>query len=135
MAEIVFNTRRGAITLPVSELCAPTEATLLDAIRHVALPLGQSCRGEGVCRSCAVDILAGDELLSPRTPLELRSTRRSGPASPPGVRLACQARLPAPGAAARVRVGHLAWGSPSEPAPLTPPSGSPEPAPGVIVGP
>jgi len=135
VAEIVFETRRGLITLPVTELCAPAEATLLDAVRHAGLPLGQSCRGEGVCRSCAVDLIAGDEALSPRTPIELRE-RRGAPASPPGVRLACQARLPAPGAVARVVVGHLAWGRQpglaTEPGPA---SGSPAPAPGASVDP
>jgi len=119
----------------VAELCAPAEATLLDAVRHAGLPLGQSCRGEGVCRSCAVDLIAGDEALSPRTPIELRE-RRGAPASPPGVRLACQARLPAPGAVARVVVGHLAWGRQpglaTEPGPA---SGSPAPAPGASVDP
>lgn len=138
MAEIVFETRRGPITLPVDELCAPSEATLLDAIRHVGLPLGQSCRGEGVCRSCAVDILAGDELLGPRTAIELRG-RRGAPASPPGVRLACQARLPAPGAVSSVVVGHLAWGRwpgpPSEPDAITPAAGSPGSVPGASVDP
>lgn len=138
MAEIVFETRRGPITLPVAELCAPAEATLLDAVRHAGLPLGQSCRGEGVCRSCAVDLLAGDELLGPRTAIELRA-RRGVPAAPPGVRLACQARLPAAGAVARVVVGHPAWGRlpapPPEPGIDTPKAGSPGPVPGASVGP
>ena len=138
MAEIVFETRRGPIRLPVAELCAPAEATLLDAIRHVGLPLGQSCRGEGVCRSCAVDVPVGDEQLGPRTAIELRE-RRGAPVAPPGVRLACQARLPAPGAGSRVVVGHLAWGRlpgpSSEPGAVTPAAGSPGPAPGASVDP
>ncbi len=139
MAEIVFETRRGAITLPVSELCAPAEATLLDAVRHAGLPLGQSCRGEGVCRSCAVDLRAGEAHLGPRTATELRLDRRGAPASPPGVRLACQARLPAPGAVARVVVGHPAWGAPhhaaEEPTALPSQGVSPGPATGASVDP
>jgi len=138
VAEIVFETRSGPITLPVAELCAPAEATLLDAVRHAGLPIGQSCRGEGVCRSCAVDLIAGDEALGSRTAIELRE-RRGAPASPPGVRLACQARLPAPGAVARVVVGHPAWGRlpslPAEPDGHGPAGGSPEPAPGASVDP
>ena len=138
VAEIVFETRRGPITLPVAELCAPAEATLLDAVRHAGLPLGQSCRGEGVCRSCTVDLITGGDELGPRTAIELRE-RRGAPASPPGVRLACQARLPAPGAVARVVVGHPAWGrGPSlatEPGDHGPPDGSPGPAPGASVDP
>lgn len=130
MAEIVFRTRRGALRLPVAELCAPDEATLLDAVRHVGLPLGQSCRGEGVCRSCAVDVLAGDDQLGPPSPLE----RRFGHAG--ARRLACQARLPAPTAASCVVVGHPSWGRPPQPPQGDgEPAGSPGPATGATVDP
>lgn len=131
MAEIHFATASGRIRLPVAELGArpgsdpepsasdpspgpdsPAELTLLDAVRHAGLPLGQSCRGEGVCRSCAVDIEAGGEHLGALTSLERRfgfdDTRR----------LACQARLPAPAGNLHVLVAHRAWGRPpvAEPA-------------------
>lgn len=118
MAEIHFATASGRIRLPVAELSARPGAdestarpfgpqfTLLDAVRHAGLPLGQSCRGEGVCRSCAVDIEAGGEHLGAVTPLERRfgfhDTRR----------LACQACLPAPDGAQIVLVTHRAWGRP-----------------------
>lgn len=131
MAEIHFATASGRIRLPVAELGArpgtdpadpaaspdppsgeftsrPSgpEFTLLDAVRHVGLPLGQSCRGEGVCRSCAVDIEAGGEHLGALTSLERRfgfhDTRR----------LACQACLPAPAGNHIVLVTHRAWGRP-----------------------
>lgn len=133
VAEIVFQTRRGALGLPVAELCAPAEATLLDAVRHVGLPLGQSCRGEGVCRSCAVDVLAGADRLGPPSPLE----RRFGFAGER--RLACQARLPAPASAARVVVGHPSWGreprATSEPDTPADSAGPPGPAAGATVDP
>jgi ferredoxin len=133
VAEIVFQTRRGALSLPVAELCAPDEATLLDAVRHVGLPLGQSCRGEGVCRSCAVDVLAGDDQLGAASPLE----RRFGHAG--ARRLACQARLPAPASAARVVVGHPSWGRPpqasSEPDAPAGSAGPTGPAAGATVDP
>lgn len=104
MAEIVFETRSARITLPLVELTAPDAATLLDAVRHVGLPLGQSCRGEGVCRSCAVEILASDDGLTAPSPLE----RRFGFVD--ARRLACQVRLPAADAAVRMVIAHPAWG-------------------------
>lgn len=107
MAEIVFETRSARLTLPLAELTAPEQATLLDAVRHVGLPLGQSCRGEGVCRSCAVEILAGDDALTAPSPLE----RRFGFVD--ARRLACQVRLLAAHAASRVVVGNPAWGRPA----------------------
>lgn len=105
MAEIVFETRSARLTLPLAELAAPEQATLLDAVRHVGLPLGQSCRGEGVCRSCAVEILAGRDCLTAPSPLE----RRFGFIDER--RLACQVRLT--DTALRVVVGHPAWGRPT----------------------
>lgn len=133
MAEIVFETRRGAITLPVAELGAPDQATLLDAVRHAGLPLGQSCRGEGMCRSCAVTILADAAQLGELSPLERRFGYEDAR------RLACQVRLPAPGAAARVVIGHMAWGRPPRPPPepgaADPAGGPPEPVPGATVDP
>lgn len=114
MAEIVFETRSARLTLPLAELAAPEQATLLDAVRHVGLPLGQSCRGEGVCRSCAVEILAGGDGLTAPSPLEHRfgfvDARR----------LACQVRLLAADAASRVVVGHPAWGRPPAAQPESP---------------
>ncbi len=111
MAEIVFETRSARLTLPLAELAArglsPEQATLLEAVRHVGLPLGQSCRGEGVCRSCAVEILAGRDGLTAPSPLE----RRFGFTDEK--RLACQVRLTAADAALRVVVGHPAWGRPT----------------------
>ena len=111
MAEIVFETRSARLTLPLAELTArglsPEQLTLLDAVRHVGLPLGQSCRGEGVCRSCAVEILAGHDALTAPSPLEHRfgfiNERR----------LACQVRQNATDAALAVVVGHPAWGRPT----------------------
>jgi len=124
MAEIHFVTASGRIRLPVAELNArppgsepasADELSVLDAVRHAGLPLGQSCRGEGVCRSCAVDIEAGGEHLGALTPLERRfgfhDTRR----------LACQARLPAPGRNDVVLVAHPAWGRPPAADPAAPP--------------
>lgn len=142
MAEIVFRTRRGEQTLDPAVLADDPGATLLDAIRHLGLPLAQSCRGEGVCRSCAVEVLAGADQLAPPGPLELRQLRpRPGqpddPDAPPQ-RLACQVPLPASGSTSRVVLAHPAWGRPTratDPAPAAPPAPSPAPAPGATVDP
>ena len=81
--------------------------TLLDAVRAAGLPLGQSCRGEGVCRSCAVDVEVGAAELPPLTALEARFGFR------PARRLSCQVVVPA--ASVRVRLHHPAWGRPATP--------------------
>ena len=125
----MFETRSGTIILPVTELADPNAATVLDAVRHVGLPLGQSCRGEGVCRSCAVEILAGADGLGAPTPLE----RRFGFVD--ARRLACQARLPAPGAACSVAVANPAWGRPATATAPPIPGGSPGSAAGATVDP
>lgn len=85
----------------------PDSPTLLDAVRAAGLPLAQSCRGEGVCRSCAVDIEAGADALLPLSPLEARF------GFAPTRRLACQIAFPGPGVA--VRVHHRSWGRPAPP--------------------
>ncbi len=140
VAEIVLETRRGEITLSVADVQASREpsespATLLDAVRRAGLPLGQSCRGEGVCRSCTVEVLAGADALVPPGPLELRQLR-ARPDEPLDRRLACQVPLPA-ACAARVVLAHPSWGRPPRPAdPATGAAdGSPAPVPGATVDP
>jgi ferredoxin len=117
MAEVHFLTARGRIALAIAELAVGDEASLLDAVRHAGLPLGQSCRGEGVCRSCAVDVEDGVDHLGPPSPLERRfkfgDTRR----------LACQARLPTAAEPAIVVVAHSAWGRPPAVDPAVPTCG------------
>ena len=106
---IEFATARGVLRLevaaiPVEEDRAPT---LLDAVRARGLPLGQSCRGEGVCRSCVLRVERGAAALPPLTAIEARfgfSLEH---------RLACQVEL-SPGQA-DLRVHSPAWGSPPAP--------------------
>ncbi len=131
----MFSTRRGEQTLDPATF---TGTTLLDAVRHAGLPLGQSCRGEGICRSCAIEILAGAEQLAPPSALELRQLRpRPGePDDPhaPTQRLACQAPIPAPTTTVRLLLAHPAWGRPLQ-GPGEPSDGSPAPAPDATVAP
>ncbi|MCA9657946.1 MAG: 2Fe-2S iron-sulfur cluster binding domain-containing protein [Myxococcales bacterium] len=91
--------------------------SLLELVNRAGLPLGQSCHGEGICRSCDLEVVAGAHHLTPLAPLELRARGldRAG-----GWRLACQVRAvaaanddsAAQAAAATVTLWHPAWGHP-----------------------
>ncbi len=89
--------------------------SLLDVINAAELPLGQSCRGVGICRSCGVWADASAGALSPPT------DREDAAALPDGWRLACQARVATPELVCAptspegrvdVRLWHPAWGVP-----------------------
>lgn len=122
MATIEFLTAARRIVLDAATI-APAEPglspTLLDAVRAARLPLGQSCRGEGVCRSCAVDVPHGAEALPPLTAIETRF------GFAPARRLACQVVVPA--AAVRIRLHHPSWGLPPAPGPHPDTSGQAAP--------
>ncbi|WP_096325763.1 2Fe-2S iron-sulfur cluster binding domain-containing protein [Nannocystis exedens] len=122
---IEFLTAARRIVLDVADIVADDgdrPPTLLDAVRAARLPLGQSCRGEGVCRSCAVDVEVGLAALPQPSALEVRFGFTGAR------RLACQVALPA--AQELVRLHHSAWGRPpassggSTSAPLSGPGGA-----------
>ncbi|WP_431312837.1 2Fe-2S iron-sulfur cluster binding domain-containing protein [Nannocystis pusilla] len=102
-----FLTAGRLIVLDVADVAGVDgqEPTLLDAVRAAKLPIGQSCRGEGVCRSCAVDIEIGLASLPQPSALEARFGFTGAR------RLACQVALPA--AREQVRLHHPAWGRPA----------------------
>ena len=75
---------------------------LLPAINRAGAPLGQSCRGQGVCRACVVTVVHGQEALSPRNEVEARWSVE------PECRLACQARVIDPDAQIVLHSPH--WG-------------------------
>lgn len=54
-------------------------------------PVASSCRGDGICGKCRVNVLEGKENLSPIEPLERLAHERLK--LPQGVRLSCQARV------------------------------------------
>ena len=60
----------------------PAGARLYDLIRAAGWPLGSSCRGEGICGRCQVQVLGPDGLLEPPSPEELRLLAREGLAAP-----------------------------------------------------
>lgn len=109
MARVEHETSRGVVVVALEPAAGSADAapTLLDAIRQAGLPIGQSCRGEGVCRSCVVDVSVGAAALLPLTPLEVRF------GFTPARRLACQAFVPA--GDVRVRLHHPGWGRPAAP--------------------
>ncbi|MFO7562747.1 MAG: 2Fe-2S iron-sulfur cluster-binding protein, partial [Enhygromyxa sp.] len=61
--------------------------SLLAAAARASAPLGNACRGQGVCRACAVLVVSGAEQLDPPGELE----RAMG--LEPGWRMACQTRV------------------------------------------
>jgi ferredoxin len=94
---VVFLGRKERIAHPAFG------SDLLAAIRAAGLPLGSSCDGEGVCRSCWVYILRGHALLSARSAAEdgLEEDRR----------LACQsALLSVKSSSDTIEVWHPSWG-------------------------
>ena len=67
------------------EATAALGASLFDVAESVGIRVPTSCRKQGKCRECLVEIEAGDELLTPRAPQEEHLR--------PGFRLSCRARF------------------------------------------
>lgn len=98
MALLQFRRDRG-------ELQVGPGTSLLAAAKRRRAPLGQSCRGFGVCNSCKVFVEGGETALTEQTELERRWRLE------PGWRLACQARVRDDAAAeAIVQLWSPAWG-------------------------
>ena len=66
-------------------------ATILAAANQCAVPIGQSCMGDGICGWCRVTILAGLEHMAPPGELEQRLMEEKGFAD--NERAACLARV------------------------------------------
>ena len=79
-ARVRFVRDFGAIEISVG-------TSLLAAAARAGAPLGNACRGRGVCRACAVLVVAGAEHLSAAGELERAM------ALEPGWRMACQTRV------------------------------------------
>jgi ferredoxin len=54
------------------EIEVPRGTTLLAAAARAKAPLGNACRGQGVCRACAVLVIEGASLLDEPGELERR---------------------------------------------------------------
>ncbi len=55
------------------------------------LPVASSCRGDGVCGKCRIEIVDGREALSPETDLEKFLVERHS--IPKGSRVSCQTQV------------------------------------------
>lgn len=83
-AEVCLLTREGEVRVRVRR-----GASVLAAVKRAGLPLGQSCRGVGVCAMCRVEVRSG--ALRPPDALEAKLLARDD--VKPGERFACRARL------------------------------------------
>jgi ferredoxin len=83
--------------------------SVLRAALRARVPLARACRGDAVCGSCRVQIVAGAQNLAPMTAAECALAARE-PLGP-GERYACQA-----GVLGDVVVTTRYWGSQAEPA-------------------
>ena len=76
------------------ETAVAVEATLLDAIHQLSLPLGQSCDGIALCGFCRVKVLDGMDNLTPAAAMEEKVLRSLHAEC--DERLACCARVNRP---------------------------------------
>jgi 2Fe-2S ferredoxin len=79
---------------PPVEVDVVDGATLLRAVVRGRMPIGRSCRGEGVCAACRVRILEGVESVEPMDDVERALSAREP--LPFDERYACRARLRGP---------------------------------------
>ena len=73
------------------QVVVPRGLTVLEASRIAGIPHAAVCGGRGRCSTCRIRLGRGADRLSPPEARELQVLARIG--APPGVRLACQARL------------------------------------------
>ena len=81
MPLIHFRKKRAALTVG-------NGANLMQALLSAGLPVASSCRGDGVCGKCRIQIIKGDVSLSKESALELYLHDRHG--LEPGERVSCQ---------------------------------------------
>jgi ferredoxin len=78
-----------AVTLSINahELAAPPGASIFDLAESVGVPIPTSCRKQGKCRECLVEVAEGMPWLTARGPEEQHLTG--------DFRLSCRARIAA----------------------------------------
>lgn len=69
------------------------DQTLLETALDHDLPLPHSCGGDGVCSTCAVEILVGSEHVSTEEEPETETLNKLLPHRSSITRLACQTRI------------------------------------------
>ena len=84
MPKISFAKSRPAIE-------AQSGANLMKALLEHEIPVASSCRGDGVCAKCRVQVLEGPKNLSPES--EIEAMRRDQFDFEKDERLSCQAEV------------------------------------------
>jgi ferredoxin, 2Fe-2S len=74
-----------------SALQVENGANLMGALLEGNVPVASSCHGEGVCSKCRIQILQGQENLSPANEIELFLRDRNQ--IPAGQRISCQTQI------------------------------------------
>ena len=91
----MFHVEHLVTFLPAGiTVSVPAQTSLLDAAERAALPVGQSCRAEGICGRCGLRILSGADNLSAEAPREARVKAANRVDS--ALRLSCQAGVHGP---------------------------------------
>lgn len=73
------------------ELTVTEGANLMQALLEGGLPVASSCRGDGVCGKCRIEIVEGRKNLSPET--ELEKFLRERHSIPKEMRVSCQTHV------------------------------------------
>ncbi len=65
--------------------------SLYDAAQRAGLPVASSCSAEATCGKCNMRVIAGEQNISPRQPLEERLLKKEH--KPPTDRISCLTRI------------------------------------------
>lgn len=74
-----------------AEVLIEAGTTLHEAVRRAGLPIANACGAGGLCARCGLEILTGEDHLSPETPSEQRVKQRNR--IDPVLRLACHTQV------------------------------------------
>ncbi len=66
-------------------------ASLYEAALQAGLPVASSCGGEATCGKCNMQVVSGEENLTPRVPLEARLLKKEGRSATD--RISCLAKV------------------------------------------
>lgn len=69
----------------------PTGTTLMQALLDAGVPVASSCRGDGVCAKCRIEITDGRKNLTPENSLELYLRERFQIEK--AIRVSCQTQI------------------------------------------
>lgn len=84
MPTIHFRKGRAAITVAEGE-------NLMKALLNAGVPVASSCRGDGICAKCRIEIVDGRKNLTPET--EAEAFLRERHSMPKSERLSCQVEV------------------------------------------